>query len=319
MSSPLRLAYIGAGGFTNAYMYPQLLLHDAQLVGVCDLVREKAELAARRYGFERVYTDFKQMLAETQPEAVICVGGPKVHYEVGRQVLELGYPLYVQKSPAPTAAQTQELADLAAEKGVVCHVGFNLRQSRAVSRSRQIITGEQFGPTTLVSVRYGLVMGATLRDAVMDQHCHGFDTLRHLGGGVRDLTVRGLEVEGQRGYAAVVTFESGAVGTIAFTPGQIIDREFMYFEVTGTGGQMITSHDFNLTYRQAGQADEVHVPGNFSGLLSGLQWLGYVNDVASFLAAVRGEAEDPSPMSDAVGTMKLCEEAYRQLAEQGHQ
>lgn len=310
MSHPLRLAYIGAGGFTNAYMYPQLKLHELQLVAVCDLVEEKAELAARQYGFERVYTDFHQMLNETQPEAVICVGGPKVHYGVGKEVLKAGFPLYVQKSPAPSAAQTQELVDIAADKNLVFHVGFNLRRSRAVSRTEEIIANQDFGPVTLVNLRYGLVNGATMRDAVLDQHCHGFDTLRRLGGEVAEIVVRPLQVAGQRGYAGLVTFESGAVGTIGFTPGQIIDREFFYFEVTGTNGHMITSHDFDLTYSQKAGPDEVHRLGNFAGAAAYLRWLGYVDDVAGFLAAVRGEATDPSPGSDAVATMALCEAAY---------
>lgn len=315
MSHPLRVAYIGAGGFTNACMYPQLALHNVSLVAVCDLDQEKAQRAARQYGFERVYTDFWQMLEETRPEAVICVGGPKVHYEVGREVLAAGFALYIQKSPAPSAAQTRELADIAARQGVVCHVGFNLRHSRAVGRAVEIATGDEFGPVTLVGLRYGLVSGATMRDAVMDQHCHGFDTLRRLGGEVAKMTVHPLNITGQRGYAGVVTFKSGAVGTIGFTNGQIIDREFFYFEMTGTDGHMITSHDFDYVYSRRGQADEMGRFGTFAGEMARLRWLGYVDDLGSFFAAVRGEIKDPSPVADAVATMQLCEQALDSVGE----
>lgn len=315
---PIRLAYIGAGGFTNSYMYPQLSAHAVELVGVCDLVEEKARLAAQQYGFRAVYTDFGQMLDETRPEAVICVGGPKVHYAVGREVLKLGYPLYIQKSPAPTAAQTQELADLAAAAGVVCHVGLNLRQARAVVAAKEIIAQPEFGPVTLVIVRYGLVSGATLKDAVYDQHCHAYDMLRDLGGEVIDLKAQAGSVSDARSYTASAKYASGAAGSINFTSGQIINKEFVYFEVTGTGGHFVVSHDFNLRYRRGDGPDEVLEPGNFAGgLLKELQWLGYVDDVESFLQAVRGEAPDPAPVADAVHTMELCEEAYRQLREQG--
>ncbi|MEI6502188.1 MAG: Gfo/Idh/MocA family oxidoreductase, partial [Armatimonadota bacterium] len=224
---PLRLAYIGAGGFTNAYLYPQLSAHAVTLVGVCDLVEEKAKRAAAQYGFAAAYTDFRQMLAQTQPEAVICVGGPQVHYAVGREVLKLGYPLYIQKSPAPTAAQTQELADLAASGGLVCHVGLNLRQARAIVAAKAIMGRPEFGPVTLVIVRYGLVSGATLKDAVYDQHCHAYDMLRDLGGDVCDLKVQAGSVPGARGYTGAAKFAGGATGTINFTSGQIIDKEFV--------------------------------------------------------------------------------------------
>jgi len=317
---PLRIAYIGAGSFTNAHMYPQLQRHDVRLVAVCDLIEDKARRAAQQYGFEGVYTDFRRMLDAERPAAVICVGGPQVHYEVGREVLALGYPLYVQKSPAPTAALTGELADIAAREGVVCHVGFNIRSSRAVLRAREIIASDEFGPLSLAIIRYGLVSGRTLRDAVMDQHCHAFDTARHLGGEVLEMTVKRGDVPGDRGYVVALKFASGAVGTLNFTSGQIIGKEFFYFEVTGTDGHFITSHDFDLCYRSADGPDEVHGSGNFGGAgLRELEWLGYVGDLASFFDAVRGEAPDCSPVADSIPTMELCEAAYRQLEQQGDQ
>jgi myo-inositol 2-dehydrogenase / D-chiro-inositol 1-dehydrogenase len=314
---PLRLAYIGAGGFTNAYMYPQLHLHNVRLAAVCDLIEEKAQAAARKYGFEAVYTDFRRMLDEVRPEAVICVGGPKVHYEVGREVLARGYPLYVQKSPAPSSAATREMADLAAAKAVVCHVGFNIRSSEAVLRAKEAMAGAEFGPTTLVIVRYGLVFGATLQDAVMDQHCHAFDLARHLGGSVRGVAVERGEVAGDRGYIAALKFANGAVGTVNFTSGQVPAKEFLYFEVTGTEGHFLTCHDFNLRVVSATAPDRLHVIGNYGGALRELSWLGYIADLASFLDAVRGTGEDRSPIADTIETMELCEEAYRQLREQG--
>lgn len=315
--TPLRIAHIGAGAFSNGYIFPQLAAHNVRLVAICDLIEEKAQAAAARYGFEHIRTDFRQMLEAEEPDAVVCIGGPEVHYEVGREVLERGFPLYVQKSPAPSSAATQELADLAAKAGVVCHVGFNIRSSEALLRAKEIMARDEFGPVTLVIVRYGLVSGKTLRDAVMDQHCHAFDLLRQLGGTVCELSVKRGEVKGDRGYVAAAKFGSGAVGSVNFTSGQMPANEFLYFEVTGTDGHFLTCHDFDLTYRSATGPDEVHRVGNFAGRLRDLTWLGYVGDLANFLDAVRSAAEDRAPIGDTVATMKLCEEAYRQLREQG--
>ena len=43
----------------------------------------KTRLAQNRYGSKKVYTDFRKMLEVEEPQAVFCVGGPKVHYPVG--------------------------------------------------------------------------------------------------------------------------------------------------------------------------------------------------------------------------------------------
>jgi myo-inositol 2-dehydrogenase/D-chiro-inositol 1-dehydrogenase len=315
---PSRLAYVGAGGFSSACMYPQLRAHEVELAAVCDLVEGRAQLAAAQYGFRSTYTDYRRMLDEVRPDAVICVGGPHVHYEVGREVLQAGFPLYIQKSPAPSSAQTQELADLAAAAGVVCHVGFNLRQSEAVRRARMAMREEAFGPLTLAIVRYGLVSGPTLQDAVMDQHCHAYDTLRWLAGDVAELDVRVADVPGRRAYVVAARMASGAVATINFTSEQPFRQEFVYFELTGAGGHMLYSHDFDLLTRDPEGPDRHFRRGAYSNdPLAELRWLGYVGDVANFLAAVRGTEPDESPIADAVGTMQLCEAVYRQLQEQG--
>lgn len=313
----LRLAYIGAGNFTNTFMYPQLQRHPLELAAVCDLQRDRAELAARRYGFAEVYTDFHQMLDAVRPDLVICIGGPQVHYKVGREVLAAGYPLYVQKSPAPSVATTQELADLAAARNLVCHVGFNMRSSRAVRFAREAIARPEFGPLTLLNMRYGLCSGATLYDAVMDQHCHAYDLFRHLGGDVTDVRATLGAVPGERSYVVSLRLASGAVGTLTFTNGQILDQEFFYFEVTGANGHFVTSHDFNATYLSAGQPAETAYPGNYGQIGNPLDWLGYVPDLASFLSAVRDQTPDICPVADTVGTMALCEEVWQQLSAQG--
>lgn len=315
---PIRLCHIGAGGFSNACVFPQLSRHPVRLLAVCDLIEERALAASRVYGFERVYTDFRRMLDAEQPDAVICIGGPRVHFEVGMQVLERGFPLYIQKSPAPSAADTQTLAGVAAAKGLVCHVGFNLRFSVAVQRAREIIARPEFGVPNLIVFRYGLCLGETMRDVVLDQHCHAVDTARYLMGDVDAVTVERGRCEGVRHYAALLRFKSGAVGVLAFTEGQQPDKEFIYFEVTGQGGHFLTSHDLNLTYHHgpAGQPDEIYTHGTYGPQMM-LDWYGYVADLANFFAAVRGTEADRCPIADTVPTMALCEEIWRQLSAAG--
>ncbi|OGV66016.1 MAG: hypothetical protein A3K19_00370 [Lentisphaerae bacterium RIFOXYB12_FULL_65_16] len=317
----ITIVYIGAGNFTNACMFPQLRRHDVRLAAVCDLDEAKARAAQTKYGFEKVYTDFRVMLDEVKPQAVFCVGGPKVHYAIGMQVLERGFPLYVQKSPAPSSAATQEMAALAAKKNVVCHVGFNMRSSMAASQAKKILAGTDFGAPLLGVFRYGLTSGKTMADVVMDQHCHLVDTARFLLGDINAVTATPSGRAGARDYVATVRFASGAVGTLNFTSGQMPGKEFVYFEVTGTG-TFLCSHGCcaALTWRrpvkgpwwQDPQADYVFEHGAYG--YDPLETIGYVGDVDNFIAAVKGTASDVSPVASTVGTMEVCEELLRQIA-----
>ena len=316
----IRIAYIGAGSFTNTCMFPQLSRHGLELAAVCDLKEEKAHLAQDRYGFKKVYTDFRKMLETEKPQAVFCVGGPKVHYPVGMEVLDRGFPLYVQKSPAPSSAATREMADLAAKRGVVCHVGFNLRSTPPVQQAKSILQSEEFGNPLMGMFRYGLTSGATMADVVMDQHCHLYDLARYLMGEIKSVKTVRSSNEGARDYVATAEFQSGAVGTLNFTSGQIPEKEFIYFEVTGKGTFLYSHGTTSLMwYRpysgpwwQNPQADYSIGRGLYGGQVM-LESFGYVSDLASFIAAVKGEAADVSPISSTIGTMELCEEILRQI------
>jgi len=309
------IGYIGAGNFTNSFIYPQLHRHTVELVAVCDLIEEKAKRAQKQYGFQRVYTDFQRMCDDEQLDALFCVGGPKVHYGVGMEILKRGLPLYVQKPPAPTARQTQEMADVAKEKNAVCHVGFNLRSSMVVQKAKEIIESEEFGEPNLLIFRYGLVSGRTVRDAVMDQHCHATDTVRYLMGDVESVHTVWGKCPNTREYVVALRFQSGAVGTINFTSEQIPNKEFIYFEITGERGHFLTCHDGQLTYRRP--EDDIQYSRGFYGVQIGLEWFGYIADVGNYIDAVRGVAIDRSPIASTVGSMELSEEIYRQLQKEG--
>ncbi len=316
----LRIAYIGAGGFTNAFMFPQLSRHEIELAAVCDLDESKALAAQKKYGFGSVYTDFIKMLEVEKPGAVFCVGGPKVHYEIGMQVLDRGFPLYVQKPPAPGSAQVREMTQLATRKGVVCHVGFNLRAAPATLQARQILKEKEFGRPLLGVFRYGLASTPSVAFNVKDQHCHLVDTARFLMGEVESVKALFTGKPEGRDYVVALRFESGAVGTLNFTSGQPFEKEFLYFEITGEGS-FISSHGFErLTWTRSlnhpwwrePKADLVYTHGAY-GFDVVLEMYGYIGDVENFLGAVKGEQQDLCPIGDTEKTAEVGEEILSQL------
>ena len=318
--SKLRIGHIGAGGFATTFIFPQLWAHAVEPVAVCDVVEERAATAQRRFGFASAYTDFRQMCDREALDAVLVTVGGQGHYEIGRELLQRRVPLYLQKPPAATADQTRELAELAARHGTLCHVGFNLRYSMGLRRARKIIAGEEFGRLSLLVYRYGLVSGRTWRDAVLEQHCHAFDSVLYLGGPVAGVEVRLGLADAARSYAVIVSFAGGAVGTINFASGQTPDKEFLYFEVTGKGTFLHSHGCSEVAWLRAQpgpwwrdpQPDYSFRRGAYGGL-GNLETMGYVSDVANFLAAVKGEEPDRSPVGSTIGTMGLCEEILRQI------
>src|SRR4029453_1035180 len=83
---------------------------DLLLAGCCDLDSERAVGHSQRFGFPRGYSDPWAMLATERPDAVVLVVPEAVTCDVACRVLELGYPLLVEKPPGRTPAEGDRIA-----------------------------------------------------------------------------------------------------------------------------------------------------------------------------------------------------------------
>jgi len=66
------VAIIGCGGQGSIHSDAYAQLPNVQIVGCCDVVPERAEQLASRYG-AKVFTDFREMLTSLRPDIVsVC-------------------------------------------------------------------------------------------------------------------------------------------------------------------------------------------------------------------------------------------------------
>ena len=72
----LRIGIIGCGGIANGKHMPALKkLGDVEMVAFCDIVKERAEAAAKYYGTEdaKVYTDYRELCEQKDIDVVhVC-------------------------------------------------------------------------------------------------------------------------------------------------------------------------------------------------------------------------------------------------------
>ena len=61
----MRIGIIGCGGIANAKHMPAISkLQDVEMTAFCDIIKERAEKAAKEYGSPdaKVYTDYRELL-----------------------------------------------------------------------------------------------------------------------------------------------------------------------------------------------------------------------------------------------------------------
>jgi predicted dehydrogenase len=309
------------------YHYPSLAsFPDVELVGISDLIEDKARVMAARFGIPdgAVWTNYREMLAATSPDAVYILMPPQILYEPAHYALSQGYHVFVEKPLALTTTQARMLAYTAGEHGSLAMVGFQRRYVPAATALRARV--EAHGPIHSVEVSFlkstpdyrlpaGFYNGAI--DPLTSDGIHAVDTLRWLCGGEVedvDLRVRQLGVVGPvaNAYTALVSFSTGAVGTVHYnlaTGRRIFRTEFSSQNATAyvdadreswfvaDGGEAEVTSSQSYGRPAVGPGEE----------LGDRHWLGFWHEHRHFVDCLVSGNQPNSSFADAVRSMELVE------------
>jgi predicted dehydrogenase len=133
MANKIRLGFIGANvksTWASQSHFPALAASpDVEMTAVCTTRAETAEAARKAFGAKLAFTDFRQMAASKEIDAVAVVVRVPSHYEPTKAAIEAGKHVYTEWPLGKTTAEAEELAALARAKGVQTACGLQSRVS----------------------------------------------------------------------------------------------------------------------------------------------------------------------------------------------
>ena len=131
MSVKVKIAIIGCGGIANGKHMPSLSkLDNVEMVAFCDIIEEKAQEAAKKYGdgTARVYTDYKELLKDESIDVVHVLTPNRSHSFITVDALEAGKHVMCEKPMAINSAEAKKMLDAAKRTGKKLTIGYNNRQ-----------------------------------------------------------------------------------------------------------------------------------------------------------------------------------------------
>lgn len=197
-----RVALVGAGYIADYHAQAIKALGNAQLVGICDLSRSRAERFAQAHGFEGAFTDLEQMLQERRPDVVHVLTPPNLHQEPSTQALKGGADVLVEKPMCHTVAACEALAAAARDQGRALGVSHNFLFFPAYERLFDHLRTGRFGELDQVDIvwnkelgqlrggPFGAWMLADPRNILFEVAPHCFAHAVHLVGDPDDVQVR---------------------------------------------------------------------------------------------------------------------------------
>ena len=117
----------------------------AELRWLCDLSPDLLSEAGSRFPGVRTTTDFGELLADSELDAVSIATPVVTHYELAKQALAAGKHVFVEKPPAQSSVEAEELCALAEEQGLVFMPGYLLLHHPAVVKLKELIDAGELG------------------------------------------------------------------------------------------------------------------------------------------------------------------------------
>lgn len=131
MAKKLKIGIIGSGGIAQScHMRGYASIPDqCEMVAVCDVSEATAKQAAEKYNVEKVYTDYKELLADPEIDAVSVATPNKFHKQPTIDALRAGKHVLCEKPLAMNAAEAREMCIAARESGKILQVALQMRFS----------------------------------------------------------------------------------------------------------------------------------------------------------------------------------------------
>ncbi|MFE5323902.1 Gfo/Idh/MocA family protein [Paenibacillus sp. NPDC056579] len=256
MSQKIRFAVIGAGVIAPLHARAIQQHPEAELVAFVDSVKEKAEKLAKEYGVSEVYGDIRELLQESDVDAV-CICLPSgLHSEVTIAAAEAGKHVLCEKPLDITLASMDAMIAACRSHKVKLATVFQKRTTELAIQVRKAVQEGKLGklvlgdaylkyyrsPEYYKSADWRGTWAVDGGGALMNQGVHGIDIIRWIMGDVDSVfayaapLVRDIEVEDTA--VAVVRYKNGAFGVIQGTTSVNPGQE-PRFEIHGEHGSII--------------------------------------------------------------------------------
>ena len=326
----LKVAVIGAGALANRVHYPSLCsIPGVEVVGICDIDPTSLTTTADRFGIAKRYRDYKQMIAETSPDAVYALGQPHHLYDTWIWCLQQKLNLFIEKPMGVNLHQAMNLVHLARENNCITQVGFQRRNSAMLQT--MLAKCRANGPVIHAACTFTKQFeGPIYRayDEMYDITIHAIDTLRAICGGeiVRiDSCARRVRIPNLNVLFALLHFDNGATGIL--TNNHISGRRTFSFEIhcpdicavaelEGRGAIYQSQQNPGQAYYNVAEGVEYEAQ-SLAGSDEYFIYGGYKAKSEEFIACIRNGGTPSSHFGDAVKTMRAAEEILAQALASG--
>ncbi len=213
----IRAGVIGLGSFfENVHLRCMRRVKGLRIVAAADLDEGRRQRGRDLLGGDVViHADHRAMLAGGGLDAVYVITKPQAMPAIVPDVAAAGLPVFCEKPPGMSSADTERLAEVCEAAGIAQQVAFNRRFGPFTRQVRQWLAAA--GAPTRVEVAFHRVFSSSAAH-LTGNGIHGIDMILSLVGPARRVMACRAAPRGEAfgAFTAAIEFAGGAIGTFIY-------------------------------------------------------------------------------------------------------
>ena len=143
-SEKLRVGVIGCGRISVMHLTSLSIIDDVEIVACCDIIKERAEDAAKKYGGV-AYVSYEKMIEEQDLDAVHICLPHYLHSRVACYAFEKGIHVLTEKPMDVDLESAEAAVQAAKDKGVLFGVIFQCRYNNSARLVKEAVKSGKLG------------------------------------------------------------------------------------------------------------------------------------------------------------------------------
>jgi predicted dehydrogenase len=158
----IRVGFIGVGGISRLHYLGYEHNPHAELYAICDANEEQLQQRQTDWGVQKAYTNYRQLLADPNVDAVEIMVPHHLHAPIGIAALQAGKHVSMQKPMALNVGECDALIEAARRSGTLFRVFENFRYYPPLVRAKELLDSGAVGEP--LSIRIKVVQGSMGKD-----------------------------------------------------------------------------------------------------------------------------------------------------------
>ena len=150
----LRIAIIGSG-FGRYGLLPAFSgIDGCSVVAMCGKKDANMIADCKKFGVEKIYTDWKELLKNEELDAVALAVTPRAQYTIAKAAIQKGLHVFAEKPLTANLVQAKELLVLAKKKKIVHCVDFLFPEINAWKYVKKLLDAKTYGELRHISAEW---------------------------------------------------------------------------------------------------------------------------------------------------------------------